>query len=96
MGTQALDEFLTRLPVALRGLDTDNDSVFMNEILVGYCDRHEIELTRSRAYRKNDQDLMGFLADGRWPGGFPTFSRISLRWARSGAPRTDVPRIGRS
>jgi hypothetical protein len=53
--TEALDAFRARLPVALRGLDTDNDSVFMNEILLEYCERHGIELTRSRAYRKNDQ-----------------------------------------
>ena len=53
--TEALDAFRARLPVALRGLDTDNDSVFMNEILFEYCERHGIELTRSRAYRKNDQ-----------------------------------------
>ncbi len=53
--TEALDAFRARLPVALRGLDTDNDSVFMNEILLEYCDHHGIELTRSRPYRKNDQ-----------------------------------------
>lgn len=52
---EALDAFRARLPVSLRGLDTDNDSVFMNETVVGYCARHKIELTRSRAYRKNDQ-----------------------------------------
>ena len=52
---EALDAFRDRLPVALRGLDTDNDSVFMNETLVEYCGRHGIELTRSRPYRKNDQ-----------------------------------------
>ena len=43
------------LPFALRGLDTDNDSAFMNETLQGYCQRNNIEWTRSRAYRKNDQ-----------------------------------------
>ncbi len=53
--TEALDTFGARLPVAIRGLDTDNDSVFMNETLVEYCDEHGIELTRSRPYRKNDQ-----------------------------------------
>ena len=36
-------------------LDSDNDSVFINETLVGYCEESEIEFTRSRAYRKNDQ-----------------------------------------
>jgi hypothetical protein len=44
-----------RLPIALRGLDTDNDSAFMNETLQGYCRRNDIEWTRSRAYLKNDQ-----------------------------------------
>ncbi len=44
-----------QLPFALRGLDTDNDSVFMNETLQNYCREHQLEWTRSRAYRKNDQ-----------------------------------------
>ena len=42
-------------PVQVRGIDSDNDSVFINETLVGYCEENEIEFTRSRAYRKNDQ-----------------------------------------
>ena len=29
--------------------------MFINETLVGYCEENEIEFTRSRAYRKNDQ-----------------------------------------
>ena len=41
-------------PVPVRGIDSDNDSVFINETLVGYCEENEIEFTRSRAYRKND------------------------------------------
>jgi hypothetical protein len=44
-----------QLPFALRGLDTDNDSVFMNETLQSYCREQELYWTRSRAYRKNDQ-----------------------------------------
>jgi len=44
-----------RLPFALRGLDTDNDSAFMNETLQGYCSQYRIDWTRSRAYHKNDQ-----------------------------------------
>jgi hypothetical protein len=43
------------LPFALRGLDTDNDSAFMNETMQAYCKRQRIEWTRSRAYLKNDQ-----------------------------------------
>ena len=42
-------------PVPVRGIDSDNDSVFINETLVGYCEERDIEFTRSRAYRKNDQ-----------------------------------------
>ena len=45
----------SQLPFVLRGLDTDNDSVFMNETLQTYCREQELHWTRSRAYRKNDQ-----------------------------------------
>jgi Integrase core domain len=45
----------SRVPFALRGLDTDNDSAFMNETLKSYCSQHRIVWTRSRAYLKNDQ-----------------------------------------
>ena len=43
------------LPFPLRGIDTDNGSEFLNEVLIGFCKEHDIELTRSRPYRKNDQ-----------------------------------------
>ena len=42
-------------PFALRALDVDNGSEFINETLINYCLGHGIELTRSRPYRKNDQ-----------------------------------------
>ena len=44
-----------QLPAPILGIDSDNDSAFINETLVAYCDSAEIEFTRSRAYRKNDQ-----------------------------------------
>lgn len=44
-----------RLPFPLLGLDTDNDSAFMNDTLWDYCQQIKLELTRSRAYHKNDQ-----------------------------------------
>lgn len=37
------------------GLDVDNDSAFINETVLRYCRSRELELTRSRAYKKNDQ-----------------------------------------
>jgi len=43
------------LPFALRGLDADNDTAFMNDTVFSFCKEHKIEFTRSRAYKKNDQ-----------------------------------------
>ncbi|MFM0351680.1 integrase catalytic domain-containing protein [Paraburkholderia sp. RL17-347-BIC-D] len=43
------------LPFPLRGLDCDNDTAFMNEDVFNFCKATGIELTRSRAYKKNDQ-----------------------------------------
>jgi len=37
------------------GIDTDNDSAFLNDTLFNYCKDEGITLTRSRAYHKNDQ-----------------------------------------
>jgi hypothetical protein len=39
----------------LRGVDFDNDGAFMNEAVVNWCRAQGLEVTRSRAYRKNDQ-----------------------------------------
>lgn len=52
---EAITAVQARLPFPLLGLDTDNDSAFMNDTLWDYCQQRSLELTRSRAYRKNDQ-----------------------------------------
>ena len=39
----------------LLGIDSDNDSVFINDTLTQSCADRRIKFTRSRAYRKNDQ-----------------------------------------
>ncbi len=52
---EGLEAIYRVFPVTLRGIDSDNDSVFINETLFGYCADRGIEFTRSRAYRKNDQ-----------------------------------------
>jgi len=44
-----------RLPFPLRALHTDNGSEFINHVLVPWCVREKISLTRGRGYRKNDQ-----------------------------------------
>ena len=43
------------MPIAILGVDTDNDSAFMNETVYEYCKELGLEQTRSRAYKKNDQ-----------------------------------------
>ena len=49
-------EAIARLfPVPIRGIDSDNDSVFINETLLSYCQKRNIEFTHSRAHRSNDQ-----------------------------------------
>ena len=52
---EVLSEMRKLLPFALLGLDTDNDSVFMNETVRDYCLAAGVEFTRCRPYRKNDQ-----------------------------------------
>ena len=42
-------------PWLIRGADFDNDSAFMNDVVVPWCREQKIEVTRSRAYKKNDQ-----------------------------------------
>ena len=44
-----------QLPFPVRGIDSDNDSVFINDTLTQYCAERGIESTRSRPYRKKDQ-----------------------------------------
>lgn len=51
----ALDRARALFPFPLKGVDFDNDTVFMNEAVVGWCRDAGLEITRSRAYRKNDQ-----------------------------------------
>jgi hypothetical protein len=53
--TETLGELRKLLPFPLLGLDTDNDSVFMNETVRDYCLAANVEFTRCRPYRKNDQ-----------------------------------------
>ncbi len=53
--TVTVEEIRVKLPFPMLGLDVDNDSAFINETVVNYCRDRTIELTRSRAYKKNDQ-----------------------------------------
>ena len=52
---EGLEAISRVFPILIRGINSDNDSAFINETLVSYCANRGIEFTRSRAYRKNDQ-----------------------------------------
>jgi transposase InsO family protein len=54
-----------RLPFPLRALHTDNGSEFINHVLVPWCLREKIALTRGRGYRKNDQ---AYVEQRNWLG----------------------------
>jgi hypothetical protein len=51
----ALDFLRHQFPFPLRGIDSDNDTVFINAHLVRYCAHESITFTRARPYKKNDQ-----------------------------------------
>lgn len=50
----ALQQIRTRLPFPLLGIDSYNDSEFINAHLQHYCQDEHITFTRSRPYRRND------------------------------------------
>lgn len=52
---EAIKAMQVRLPFDLLGLDSDNGSEFINEMLFQYCQYQKITFTRSRPYHKNDQ-----------------------------------------
>jgi hypothetical protein len=52
---EALGRARELFPFALKGVDFDNDSAFMNDVVVPWCREQGLEVTRARAYRKNDQ-----------------------------------------
>src|ERR1700742_2072312 len=52
---RAMERAQNLFPWLIRGADFDNDSAFMNDVVVPWCRTQKIEVTRSRAYKKNDQ-----------------------------------------
>ena len=51
---QALDEIEGVLPFRLLGVDSDNGSEFINWHLKRWCEQKQIQLTRGRPYKKDD------------------------------------------
>jgi hypothetical protein len=52
---EAIGIMRKRLPFPLLGIDSDNDSAFINANLPRYCTEAGITFTHSRPYKKNDQ-----------------------------------------
>jgi hypothetical protein len=52
---EAMARAQSLFPWSILGADFDNDSAFMNDTVVPWCRGQNIEVTRSRAYKKNDQ-----------------------------------------
>ncbi len=50
----ALKKIRKRTPFPWKGVDSDNDSAFINAHLVNYCEKEGLEFTRSRPNKKND------------------------------------------
>ena len=53
--SKTIHQMRQRLPFALLGIDSDNGSEFINDLLYRYCLDEKITFTRSRPYQKNDQ-----------------------------------------
>lgn len=75
---QALTTIAQQLPFALRGVDSDNGSEFINGHLVAFCERRAIQFTRSRPYKKDDN---AHVEQKNW-----THVRKLLGWDRYDTP----------
>ena len=53
--SKAIHRMRQRLPFPLLGIDSDNGSEFINDLLYRYCLDEKVTFTRSRPYKKNDQ-----------------------------------------
>ena len=73
-----LTEIAAALPFALRGLDSDNGSEFINHHLVRFCRQRQIQFTRSRPYKKDDN---AHIEQKNW-----TRVRKLLGWDRYDSP----------
>jgi hypothetical protein len=51
---EALEHMRQQLPFRLHGIDSDNGSEFINHHLRGYCTKQDIQFTRGRPYKKDD------------------------------------------
>ena len=77
--TEALETISQRIPFPLLGIDSDNGSEFINAHLFGYCQEKEIQFTRSRPYKKDDN---AHIEQKNW-----THVRKFMGWDRYDSPQ---------
>src|SRR5438309_3267196 len=75
---QALEEMRTALPFPLRAPDSDNGTEFLNDQLLRYCRQRQIQFTRGRPYKKDDN---AHIEQKNW-----THVRKLLGWLRYDSP----------
>nr|WP_258599148.1 transposase family protein [Mesorhizobium sp. AR07] len=73
----AIKQARSLFPFPLRGVDFDNDSAFMNALVVSWCRSEDLEVTRCRALSKERSSACPTGASrahrrprSRWPAGF--------------------------
>jgi hypothetical protein len=52
---EGLKILMRQIPFPVLGIDSDNDTAFVNNTLLEFCAIHNLEFTRCRSYHKNDQ-----------------------------------------
>jgi hypothetical protein len=76
---EALENISQRLPFKILGIDSDNGSEFINYHLLNWCAREEIQFTRSRPYKKDDN---AHIEQKNW-----THVRKFMGWDRYDSPQ---------
>ena len=52
---EGLGVLIRQIPFPVLGIDSDNDTAFVNDTLLDFCKMRNLEFTRCRSYHKNDQ-----------------------------------------
>lgn len=77
---EALQEISEALPFPVLGIDSDNGSEFINWHLKAYCDARDLQFTRSRPYKKDDN---AHIEQKNW-----THVRKLIGWDRYDSPQS--------
>ncbi|WP_198400026.1 hypothetical protein [Bradyrhizobium yuanmingense] len=77
---EAINRAQSLFPWLLRGVDFDNDSAFMNDVVVPWCREQKLEVTPSR-----EEERSGVCRAEEWCRRPPPHGLWPLRWRRDGA-----------